>query len=795
MGIEKKKFLCICQFLTCYQKHTFFAESLAMLPTTMPPAQQRQADKQTPSTTTQDYLVSQLGQRVFSMTSTTLLPKQALLNNSGFPFGAIINPQFDNQSQIPILVKPAIYCMNCGAFYDRFTPLSGTSNSIWRCKYCGQPHGMEHPDSRPGVTPESVERSWDIFQYVTPEVVSEVWKAETIVFAIDQTMDQDQLDIVGSAMSQALEQIEQFKNVIFLTFGGCVSVYYNLGKGSSVIESVMLPGDGELDMKQFKKVIEAKQVCLPVSVCLQKAQIAMKNIKTYQQSVTERHRARCLGRAIDIAITLAHMNTDGSTGTSRVVVLASGPSTKGPGTLPLEMIDDGSNAQNAGDVEDAIQYFQRLAEDAEMYNVTVDVFSGGLAAVNVPLMENLVRSSGGAFCLTEGFGPLLAQNLVAAIGRVQGKDGIIDIYTSSGVDVVRLVGPVIELTEEERQDLSPGQRPPSQNAYFLSTVELGQGISVEFEAKRDFKVGEKIYFQVVVGWHRPDGRTSYQVASREITVTDSVTQYLGSIQSKVIGVLAAKFWVIECTRQSKKAKTLEDIRNGIGASAQLFATRFGQKVIQKGGLFGWATRTLHQWPKEQGPLLWMMYNLQRGVLLGNLLGHKDQRMVLSSHFVQADADICYSYMVPMLYNMDLQQRSLMPLPAVDLALNPQKVLVLENGSILVVWIGRLAQYEQSAIDEMVQQMVRIFGFPQPEYKQTRQGEGDQRYILARLAPLYPDSQETRVQQFPEFLKFDRQAQQMIAAEMMPTEELSFQQWCKQFNIIPTNQSLSNYVKC
>eukprot|EP01023_Acetabularia_acetabulum_P030576 TRINITY_DN28764_c0_g1_i1.p2 TRINITY_DN28764_c0_g1~~TRINITY_DN28764_c0_g1_i1.p2 ORF type:complete len:264 (+),score=50.41 TRINITY_DN28764_c0_g1_i1:144-935(+) len=260
-------------------------------------------------------------------------------------------------------------------------------------------------------------------------------------------MDQDQLDIVGNALCDAFQQIPEHKNVIVVTFGGSVSVYELFGKCPEVVSAVALPGEGDLDQAMLKKVIEARQVCLPLSTCIQNAKRIVQNLMTFQESVTERHRARCLGRAIEISIALAQPQSDLNSNLadqypqqnshSRVIVLASGPSTKGPGTVPLSVIDGDISSEDLGIIEDATKFYQKLADDAEIGGISIDVFSGGLAAVNVPLLENLVRTSGGAILLSEGFTPLLAQNLVAAVTRVQGKDGIIDMYFTGGIEIKR----------------------------------------------------------------------------------------------------------------------------------------------------------------------------------------------------------------------------------------------------------------------------------------------------------------------------------------------------------------------
>ena len=68
------------------------------------------------------------------------------------------------------------------------------------------------------------------------------------------------------------------------------------------------------------------------------------------------------------------------------------------------------------------------------------------------------------------------------------------------------------------------------------------------------------------------------------------------------------------------------------------------------------------------PALQALYHLQRGPMLGHILGHPDERALLHVAFLSAGADVAWRMLLPDTYALDLDSAHAEHIPPVTLAL-------------------------------------------------------------------------------------------------------------------------------
>ena len=65
-----------------------------------------------------------------------------------------------------------------------------------------------------------------------------------------------------------------------------------------------------------------------------------------------------------------------------------------------------------------------------------------------------------------------------------------------------------------------------------------------------------------------------------------------------------------------------------------------------------------------------MYQLQRGPMLGDVVGHADERALLQACFLAASSPVALLMMAPSLYLFSPATAAFQQVPALDLALRP-----------------------------------------------------------------------------------------------------------------------------
>lgn len=147
-----------------------------------------------------------------------------------------------------------------------------------------------------------------------------------------------------------------------------------------------------------------------------------------------------------------------------------------------------------------------------------------------------------------------------------------------------------------------------------------------------------------------------------------------------------------------------------------------------------------------------LFLLRRGPMLGPILQHSDDIDCIRCHFLQAEYATCARILQPAFYNVHADG-TLVQVPIEDVALRPNRVLLLDHFTDVFVWSGRnTVGPEFDAMRARAQAVaLELSGcrFPRPYVMQFGEGHSMARWLLCRLIPSHKDSLESIMASFPE----------------------------------------------
>ncbi|KAL3133773.1 hypothetical protein ABBQ32_008255 [Trebouxia sp. C0010 RCD-2024] len=741
-----------------------------------------------------------------------VLRTRRALSKAAVPFGALITPLPDLTAQsLPLLQRSPAACSACGAYMNAHCKVLMKEDK-WLCSFCHQQNavdiGVQDLRSAAELRVEAVDY---IQQDMTGQPVNQT--AETLAILVDTTAAASELQAAKTLLKQLLQQLPRAWRLMLLTFSSAVSVY-QLGHNDLVTADVV-SGEWQPAVTSSK---QQQHAALPFHhpealhvASLHSCQGAAENIIDSWRSLgttrASREQPRCLGSALAVALQLLAASTQGGAGKadsygsdslpvpqacrpSRVLLVTTGPATKGPGRVPLSNLDRGQGPDDPQAAKQAEQFFVRLAEQAGRAGVAVDIVAVGQAAVNAPLLGPLAQKTGGLISTHQRFDELSGAGLASALMRRQGIEGFLDIHTSTGLGVTHVTGPITPL---DRTNLSSNSmqrhNKPTMNACEMVSVETGQAVAVGLEVSRDLQ-GDYAFLQVVLSWRSLQGGWLQRVVSRRMSTTGSLQSLTTGTNWSTAAVLAGKHWL----RQAQACGAVQNRR-----AAQHLRKQIGQHVSQLVSQAGGG-------PSTWGPLTWLappppavlppylhsfvqvMYQLQRGPMLGDVAGHADERALLHARFLAASSPAALLMMAPALYFFSPATAAFQQVPALDLALRPGDTVVLDCGNQIFTRTGPAIEPEATSIHPKIEAFLGQLmhnRVPAPGVLRLHQDSPDVRYLATRLMPTYGDSPEEQQQQYPALLNLRPEQAPASQQHLLPTDEPSFNQWARSLRINPT----------
>ncbi|KAL0028285.1 hypothetical protein WJX79_007330 [Trebouxia sp. C0005] len=644
---------------------------------------------------------------IVSLTSTTVVRSRYSLSKAAVPFGALVTPLpiIHSPGPPPLLQRSPTVCDACGAYLNAYCKVQA-NNVTWQCCFChtsNNPVEVTNLRSCAELRCEAV----DYFQQdMTGQAVSQA--AETLALVVDTTAGAQDLQAAKPILIEVLRQLPRSWRLMLLTFSSAVSVYQLANRGLVTADVVSGEWQGFSSRQKPSQFHFGSPEPLHVAAlqsCQDAAEQVVSSWRATSTTGPSREQPRCLGAALAVALHLLAMSTQPASAPepfgsdalpvpqacrpSRVLLVTTGPATKGPGWVPLSNLDSRQGPEDPQASKGAAQFFQGLAQQAAEAGVAVDVVAVGQAAVNVPLLGALTQQTGGTIFTHQRFEEVSGAGLASALQRRQGVEGFMDVHTSTGLGVTHVTGPITPLHRANLGSNSMQRHTkPTMNACELVSVETGQGVAVGLDIVRDLQV-EYVYMQVILGWRSLEGGWLQRVVTQRLSTTGSLQKVLSGTDWDLAAVVAGKRWV----KQAQVKGAAQDRRTAQGLRKQI-----GQHVSQvvsqaAGGPSAWGALT---WLAPPPPAILppflqnfvqVMYQLQRGPMLGDVAGHADERAILHTSFLAASTPVALLMMAPALYVYSTPTAAFQQVPALDLAIQKDEAIVLDCGCQIFMRLG------------------------------------------------------------------------------------------------------------
>ncbi|KAF5462326.1 hypothetical protein F2P56_018345 [Juglans regia] len=715
-----------------------------------------------------------------------ILNQKKQANVPSLCFGALVSPGREISPGPQVIQRDPHRCQNCGAyanFYCNILPGSGQ----WQCVICGELNGSEGEYVAPSKEDlrNFPELSSPMVDYVQtgnkrpgfiPIPDSRI--SAPIVLVIDECLDEPHLQHLQSSLHAFVDSLHPSTKLGIILYGRTVSVYDF--SEESIASADVLPGDKSPTQESLKALIYGSGIYLSqIHASLSVAHAIFSSLRPYKLNLPEASRDRCLGTAVEVALAIiqgpsAEMSrgvVKRSSGNSRIIVCAGGPNTYGPGSVPHSF----SHPNYPHMEKTALKWMEHLGQEAHRRNIVVDILCAGTCPLRVPVLQPLAKASGGVLVLHDDFGEAFGVNLQRAATRAAGSHGLLEIRCSDDILISQVVGP----GEEAHVDTHETFKNDSSLYIQMLSVEETQSFSLFMETKRDIK-SDYIYYQFAIRFSNVYQADIYRVITVRLPAVDSISAYLESVQDEVAAVLIAKRTLL----RAKNYSNAVDMQSTIDERVKDIALKLGSQVPKS---------KLYRFPKELSLLPELLFHLRRGPLLGNIIGHEDERSVLRNLFLNASFDLSLRMVAPRCL-MHREEGTFEELPAHDLAMQSDAAVVLDHGTDVFIWLGaELAADEGrsaaalAACRTLAEELTEV-RFPAPRILAFKEGSSQARYFVSRLIPAHKDPPYEQEARFPQLQTLTTEKRMKLKSSFLHFDEPSFCEWMRSLKVVPPEPS-------
>ncbi|PWA62701.1 sec23/Sec24 protein transport family protein [Artemisia annua] len=715
-----------------------------------------------------------------------VLKQKKLMNVPSLGFGALVSPGREVLQGPQIIQRDPHRCQNCGAFANLYCNILLGSGQ-WQCVICRNLNGSEGEYVAPSKEdllnlPELAFPMVDFVQMSNRRPgfvpVSDSRMSAPIVLVVDDCLDEPHLQHLQSSLHAFLDSLSPTTRIGIVSYGRTVSVY-DLSEGS-IASADLLPGNVSPSQESLKQLVYGAGVYLsPIHASLPVVHSIFSSFRPYKLNLSEASRDRCMGAAVEVALAIiqgpsAEMSqgvVKKPGGSSRIIVCAGGPNTYGPGSVPHSL----SHPNYPHMEKTALKYMENLGREAHKRNTLIDILCAGTCPIRIPVLQPLVKASGGILILHDDFGEAFGVNLQRASTRAAGSHGLMEIRCSDDINVTQVIGP----GEEAHTDNNEAFKNDNSVAIQMLSVEETQCFGIMMETRGNIK-SDFVYLQFGILFSNLYQADITRVITVRLPTVDSVSAYLDSVQDEVAAVLVAKRSLL----RAKNFSEAIDVRKTVDERIKDITNKFGTQMPKS---------KLYQFPKELSHLPEILFHLRRGPLLGSILGHEDERSVLRDIFLNASFDLSLRMVAPRCL-MHREGGTFEELPAHDLAMQSDAAVVLDHGTDVFIWLGaELAAQEGrsaaalAACRTLAEELTET-RFPAPRILAFKEGSSQARYFVSRLIPAHKDPPYEQEARFPQLRTLSTEQRTKLKSSFIHFDEPSFCEWMRSLKVLAPEPS-------
>ncbi|KAK1434291.1 hypothetical protein QVD17_00027 [Tagetes erecta] len=715
-----------------------------------------------------------------------VLKQKKLMNVPSLGFGALVSPGRDVLQGLQMIQHDPQRCQNCGAYANLYCNVLLGSGQ-WQCVICRNLNGSEGryiASTKEDLLnlPELVFPMVDFVQTGNRRPgfipMSDSRMSVPIVLVVDDSLDEPHLQHLQSSLHAFVDSLSPTTRIGVISYGKTVSVY-DLSEGS-IASADLLPGSASPSQESLKQLVYGTGIYLsPIHASLPVVHSIFSSLRPYKSNIPEASRDRCMGAAIEVALAIIQgPSAELSQGVvkkpgagSRIIVCAGGPNTYGPGSVPHSF----SHPNYPHMEKTALKWMEHLGREAHKRNTVIDILCAGTCPVRVPVLQPLVKASGGILILHDDFGEAFGVNLQRASTRAAGSHGLMEIRCSADVFVSQVIGP----GEEAHTDNHELFKNDNSVSVQMLSVEETQSFAVSIETRGNITT-DLVYLQFGIMFSNLYHADITRVITVRLPTVDSVSSYLDSVQDEVAAVLIAKRSLL----RAKNSSDAIDVRTTVDERIKDITSRFGSQMPKS---------KLHQFPKELSCIPEILFHLRRGPLLGSIIGHEDERSVLREIFLNASFDLSLRMVAPRCL-MHREGGTFEELPAHDLAMQSDAAVVLDHGTDVFIWLGaELAAQEGrsaaalAACRTLAEELTET-RFPAPRILAFKEGSSQARYFMSRLIPAHKDPPYEQEARFPQLRTLSAEQRTKLKSSFIHFDEPSFCEWMRSLKVLAPEPS-------
>eukprot|EP00027_Filamoeba_sp_ATCC50430_P003743 CAMPEP_0168553362 /NCGR_PEP_ID=MMETSP0413-20121227/7213_1 /TAXON_ID=136452 /ORGANISM="Filamoeba nolandi, Strain NC-AS-23-1" /LENGTH=589 /DNA_ID=CAMNT_0008584045 /DNA_START=297 /DNA_END=2066 /DNA_ORIENTATION=+ len=573
------------------------------------------------------------------------------------------------------------------------------------------------------------------------------------VLLIDTNFPSKDIKAMKDAIRVSLEALNPSVRIGLVSFSNIVCVYDVSSTGvakAQAFSGLYSPKDSTWD--------KLAAYTAPVQNCLENVMRIMDALIDSVENKKTITSHRCLGSAVEFAMALMGIEESNRRSvfcSGRIIGFLSGVPNFGPGGV-AESEDE---QQESFQVEQATKYFKGLGLRCHQSDVEIDIICGGLKQFNIQLIQNLVLANGGTVILQKDFeGEDFVANLKETVGRVCGRKGSIEMKFSDQVNVTHIIGSALAAQTESSRN--------SSFSCLMGSVQPRSNIAVYFNINDDI-IGDFVYFQFRTKFINSQNQYVQRIITRRLETTGNRKTFLSSLDADVVAVLLAKKIVL----QSRSSNDTQDVLENLDKTLYRILVNCGSKERQG-----------FKMPAELVPLPRKLFLLRRGPLLGPLLQHPDDIDYMRCLFLNSPFEDCKRLIEPPFYMAENTEYKYYQIPLEDLALQSNKVLLLDHHTDIFIWSGNLTlteEYEEQRKNLLLlAQELRKHRFPQPQILQFKENSSMARWLQCRLIPSHKDTPEEQLVAFPQLEELPQPVRTKLASKFHRTDDLSYNQYVR-----------------
>ncbi|KAI3818955.1 hypothetical protein L1987_12777 [Smallanthus sonchifolius] len=509
-----------------------------------------------------------------------VLKQKKLMNVPSLGFGALVSPGREVLHGPQIIQRVPHRCQNCGAYANLYCNILLGSGQ-WQCVICQNLNGSEGEYIAP--TKEDLfnlpELAFPMVDFVQTGnrrpgfiPVSDSRMSAPIVLVVDDCLDEPHLQHLQSSLHAFVDSLPPTTRIGVVSYGKTVSVY-DLSEGS-IASADLLLGNVSPNQESLKQLVYGTGIYLaPIHASLPVVHSIFSSLRPYNLNLPEASRDRCMGVALEVVLAIIQgPSADMSQGvvkklggSSRIIVCAGGPNTYGPGSVPHSF----SHPNYPHMEKTALKWMEHFGREAHKRNTLIDILCAGTCPVRVPILQPLVKASGGILILHDDFGEAFGVNLQRASTRAAGSHGLMEIRCSDDVSVSQVIGPGEEAHTDNHEEFKNDNSVSIQ----MLSVEETQCFAVSMETRGNIK-SDFVYIQFGILFSNLYQDDIIRVITVRLPTVDSVSSYLESVHDEVAAVLIAKRSLL----RAKNFSDAIDVRKTVDERIKDITSRFGSQM-------------------------------------------------------------------------------------------------------------------------------------------------------------------------------------------------------------------------